>query len=293
MSEPSAAPGKTAPTCYRHPDRETYVRCTRCDRPICPDCMVSASVGFQCPECVAEGNATVRQATTQFGGALTEHPGLITRILIGINVAAFLIQLLVGLDQVRADFGMWPLGVTDGEYYRLVTAGFLHGSFFHIALNMAALYFLGIPLETLVGRLRFVLIYAMALIGGSVASFCFSPLNTLSVGASGAVFGLMGAFVVVAWKQKLDLRPFLVIIGINLVFGFLPGTSIDWRAHLGGLVTGAIVAAAIVLAPRTRRIPVLVATTVLLLVVFALATAWRVNDLHDMFVDMFTNQLGR
>ena len=285
MSEPTpppAAPQQAAPTCYRHPERETYVRCTRCDRPICPDCMVSAAVGFQCPECVAEGNKDVREARTQFGGALTGSQGVLTRVLIGVNAGIFLIQLLLGIGEVSADYGMWPIAVADGEFFRLVTSGFLHASFVHILLNMAALYFLGTPLEAVLGRWRFGLLYGMSLLGGSVASFCFSPYRTLAVGASGAIFGLMGAFLIVAWKQKLDLRPFVVIIGLNLAIGFL-ASGIDWRAHLGGLVTGAILGAAFVLPSRERRMTVLAPVVTALLLVFAAGTAWRVQELRDLF----------
>lgn len=286
MSEPAAAPSPTAPpTCYRHPERETYVRCVRCDRPICPDCMVSASVGFQCPECVAAGNAGVRAPKTVYGGAVgTSSPGLITRVLIGVNVAIFLLEMLIGIEQVSRDWGQYPVAVADGEYYRLVTAGFLHGSILHLAFNMAALYFLGTPLEAMLGRWRYILVYAMALIGGSIASFIFSPINTVSVGASGAIFGLMGGFVVVAVKQRLDLRPFVVLIGLNLAFGFLPGTNIDWRAHLGGLVVGAIVTAAMVFPKPAVRIPVLVATVLVVLAVLAVAFIARVDELRTMFV---------
>jgi membrane associated rhomboid family serine protease len=281
MSETSAPP-----TCYRHGDRETYVRCTRCERPICPDCMVSASVGFQCPECVAEGSAGAREATTVAGGALTSNPGIVTRVLIGLNVAIFLIEQLVGGNGFATDYGLWPLAVADGEYHRMLTSGFLHGSITHLLFNMLALYWLGTPLEAMLGRWRYVLLYAAALLGGSVASFCFSPVNTLSVGASGAIFGLMGAFVVVAVKQKLDLRPFAVLIILNLAIGFIV-PNIDWIAHLGGLAVGAILGAAMIFPSRERRRPVLLATLGILLVVLGAATAWRIADLRDQFSQLF------
>jgi membrane associated rhomboid family serine protease len=270
------------PTCYRHSERETYVRCARCERPICPDCMISASVGFQCPECVAEGNDGTRQARTVAGGALVSNPGIVTRVLIGINVAVFVLDLLVS-GGLAPDFGLWPIGVADGEYYRLVTSGFLHAGLMHIGFNMLALYWLGTPLEAMLGRWRYVLLYALSLLGGSVASYLFSPWNTLSVGASGAIFGLMGAFVVVAIKQKLDLRPFAVLIGLNLVIGFLPGFNIDWRAHLGGLVVGAALAAAMLLPPREKRRQVLWGSVAVLLVVLVSLAAYRTAELKDMF----------
>jgi membrane associated rhomboid family serine protease len=231
---------------------------------------------------VAEGNKSVRQARTQFGGALsTSSPGLVTRILIGVNVAIFLWEQVGGIDKAANRFGLLPVSVANGEYYRLVTAAFLHASLWHIGFNMVALWFLGTPLEALVGRSRFVLIYALSLLGGSVASFCFSPALTTGIGASGAIFGVMGAFAVVAWRQKWDLRPFVFLIGLNLVIGFLPGSDIDWRAHLGGLVTGAVVAAAIVLPSRQQRRLVLAATSVALVVVLVAMTAWRTADLQS------------
>ena len=282
MTEPVAPP-----TCYRHPGRETYVRCTRCERPICPDCMVSASVGFQCPECVSAGNASVRQPRTTYGGTVRSGDGLVTRVLIGANVALFLIELLIGIDQVTARYGLQPVKIAHGEYYRLITAGFLHASVFHILFNMLALFWLGTPLEARLGRSRYLLVYAMSLIGGSIVSFCFSPFTIIGVGASGAIFGLMGAFVVVAWKQKLDIRPFLWLIGLNLVIGFLPGTNIDWRAHVGGLLTGAVMALAIVLPKPEHRRVVLATTTVLVLVVLAGAMVWRINDLQPVVHAVF------
>src|SRR3954452_17924077 len=122
----------------------------------------------------------------------------------------------------------------------------------------------------------------MALLGRSSGSYYFSPYLSNTVGGSGAIFGIFGAFAVVAWKQKLDLRPFIVLIGLNFVIGFLPGTNIDWRAHLRGLVVGAIVAAAIVVPKPAQRTQALVATVIVLLIVLAAMLAWRVNDLQSI-----------
>ncbi|NYI05385.1 rhomboid family intramembrane serine protease [Allostreptomyces psammosilenae] len=251
-------------TCYRHPDRETGVRCTRCDKPVCPDCMVSAAVGFQCPDCVREANRTFRPTRTEYGGRTSGDPALVTKILIGLNLAVFLFGQIAGdgfyatfLMVGRAYYGGDSLvGLAEGpdQWYRLLTAAFLHQAIWHLAVNMMSLWFLGPYLESLLGRTRFLGLYLLAALGGSAASFLFAPHpSTASLGASGAIFGLFGAIFVVHRSKGYDLRSLVVILAINLVIGFLPGSAIDWRAHLGGLVTGALVAAGMVYAPRGPR----------------------------------------
>jgi membrane associated rhomboid family serine protease len=262
VTEPHAAE-QAPPTCYRHPDRETWVRCTRCDRPVCPDCMREASVGFQCPECVSAGSRTTREARTVFGGRVSGDTSRVSLGLIAANVAVFLVGLVVGEGPLRADFGNIsgpallqpagePAGVATGEYYRLVTATFLHAGALHLMLNMFALAMLGPPLETALGRLRFAALYLLSALGGSVAAFVLAPATTLSVGASGAIFGLFGAYYVVVRRMGGSTGSILGLLAVNLVITFaLP--FIDWRAHLGGLVTGALVATALAYAPRTAR----------------------------------------
>ncbi len=273
------------PGCYRHPDRPTGIRCTRCDRPICAECMVPAPVGFQCPDCVTNASVNTRQATTVAGGTPISRP-VVTYSLIGINVAVFLLQFSVGINAVAGDYGMWPVGVAvHGEWWRLVTAAFLHGSFLHIAFNMYVLFALGPTLERILGHGRYVVLYLMAALGGGVASYAFSEVNTVSVGASGAIFGLMGALVVAGRRLRYDVTQVLVLLGINVVIGFIaPG--VDWRAHLGGLVTGAAVAAVFVFAPRAHR--TLVQVTGVLAVLFALlaVTMWRTNQINDLLVPL-------
>lgn len=244
MTEPTPAP-----VCYRHPDRPTWIRCARCDRPICPEDMIPAPVGFQCPECVAAAQATTREAKTVFGGKLTTS-STVTLTLIGISAVVFVLQFLTGINRVAADWGMWPAAVAvNSEWYRLLTSVFLHGSWLHLLFNMYVLYVLGPPLERLLGHVRFLALYLIAGLGGAVASFTFSTINTVSVGASGAIFGLMGALVVAGRHLRTDITQVLVLIGINVVIGFLaPG--IDWRAHLGGLLVGAAVAFVFSKAPR-------------------------------------------
>ena len=252
MSEavpPPVPAGPTPPgTCYRHPDRQTYIRCTRCDRSICPECMRSAPVGFQCPECVGEAARTVRQPVTVGGGALVARP-YVTYSVIGVTAVVFGIQFIVGIGELANEFGMWPFGIAlFGEWYRLLTAAFLHGSFLHIAFNMYVLFALGPTLERVLGHVRFLVLYLVAALGGSVASYTFSDPRTVSVGASGAIFGLMGALIVAGRRLKWDITQVLVLLGINVVIGFL-SPDVDWRAHFGGLVVGALVAGVFVWTP--------------------------------------------
>jgi membrane associated rhomboid family serine protease len=251
------------PTCYRHRERETWVRCTRCERPVCPDCMRAASVGFQCPDCVAEGSRSTRQARTVFGGRVTGDTSAVCIVLVAVNVAVFVAGAVLGQDQLRVLFGNVPgpvllelggepVGVATGEYYRLFTAAFLHAGVLHLLLNMFALATLGPPLESALGRLRFAALYLLSALGGSVAGFLLAPPATLSVGASGAIFGLFGAYYVVVRRLGGQTGSIVGLLAVNLVITFaLP--FIDWRAHLGGLVTGAVIAVALVHAPRGPR----------------------------------------
>jgi membrane associated rhomboid family serine protease len=251
--------------------------------------MIPASVGFQCPECVAEGNKGVRQARTVFGGQVSDDPGWVSKTLIGLNVVAFVFQQAsdeftrrfwdVGLAQ-QADGQL--VGVADGEVYRLLTSAFLHGGIFHLLLNMYALYLFGPQLEAALGRVRFTALYVVSALGGSALSYAFAPPNRPSLGASGAVFGLLGAYLVVSRRLRRDTTPVMVLLAINFGYGFLV-PRIDWRAHLGGLIAGAVVAAAIAYAPRGRyRTPVQVAGTVAVLVVVIAVVVWRTNDLRAL-----------
>lgn len=192
--------------------------------------MNTAAVGFQCPGCVAEGRATVRQ--------IKIRKPLITQIIIGICVAAFGLEMLTGRD-FAWDFGIAGIAITEsGEYYRFLTSMFLHVDIIHIAFNMLILYQFGAALETRMGSSKFVLLYIGSGLSGGLASILLNDPYTLSVGASGAIFGLLGAYVVYAMRARLDTNSVMIMIGINLVLGFvLPG--IDWHAHVGGLMAGA------------------------------------------------------
>jgi membrane associated rhomboid family serine protease len=244
-------PAEAVPTCYRHPGKETWVRCQRCDRPICPDCMRDAAVGFQCPECVAEGNKGIRQARSVFGGSVVTTP-FVTWALLAINVVVFGAQQLPGLDITR-QFAMWPAGVAVlDEYYRLISAAFVHGGVFHILFNCWALYMVGPYLERAFGHARFLAVYLVSALGGSVMVFWLSEPNSATVGASGAIFGLFAAMFVVGRKLNTEVGGIAALIAINLVITFVvPGIS--WTGHVGGLITGAALAGAITLAPKNNR----------------------------------------
>ena len=243
-------------TCYRHPDRETGVSCSNCGRPICPDCMTTTPVGMRCPECA-------RQKTKVRTMASTGAEPVLTYILIGINVALAVGDLLSGGSGALAggsltdDGAVSRFAVDDGEWWRIVTAGFLHYGFFHLALNMFVLWFLGTELEPALGRVRFGVIYLVSLLGGSFGALLLES-NARTAGASGAVFGLMGAAVVVMRSQGINpLQSQLgILIVLNLVLSLRPGISLG--GHLGGFVTGIL--AALLIVELRGRLPDIVPT---------------------------------
>jgi len=246
--------------------------------------MRSAAVGFQCPDCVGEAARTMRQPTTVAGGGLITKP-YVTWTLIGVTVAIFVLQYAIGVNQVAEEYGMWPFGIVIyGEWWRLLTAAFLHGSWLHIAFNMYVLYVLGPTLERALGHLRFIVLYVVAALGGSVASYAFSDPRTVSVGASGAIFGLMGALIVAGRRMRWDITQVLILLGINVVIGFL-SPQIDWRAHFGGLVIGALVAGVFVWTPAPLRAARALWQTLAVLTIIAglvMMTMWRTGQLWTL-----------
>jgi membrane associated rhomboid family serine protease len=285
MPYPPQSPAE-APTCYRHPDRQTWVQCTRCGRYICPECMRSAAVGHQCPDCVDQGARSTPQARTRFGGRLQRSTTpVLTYLLIAVNVAMFVAQTASG--DVERQLVLWAPAIADGQYYRLVTSAFLHYGAMHLLFNMWALYVVGPPLETWLGRLRYGALYALSALGGSVLAYLLSPVNAATAGASGAVFGLFGAMFVVARRLSLDIRGIAAVIVINLVFTFvfplISSQQISWQGHIGGLVVGSAVAAAYVYAPRDRRQVVQGGVTAAVVVVLVAAVWWRTGQLLTVF----------
>ncbi|MGH2603410.1 MAG: rhomboid family intramembrane serine protease, partial [Dehalococcoidia bacterium] len=216
---------------------------------------------FQCPDCLREWSKSVRQGRTTFGGRVVSDTALITKALIGVNLGVFLLLFVGGGDFVWRVVlqGVAPSvtgdglgGVANGEWYRLLTATFAHREILHVALNMFALYIFGQELERLLGPGRFLALYLLSGLGGSLASYAFNPPLQGSLGASGAIFGLIGAMVMVQRRLRYNTNGLLIYIGVLIVFGFVvPG--IDWKAHLGGMLTGVILGAAFVYAPQHRR----------------------------------------
>ncbi len=272
---------ETTPYCYRHPDRETHISCQRCGRPICPDCMNQASVGFQCPACVQEGAKTTRSARTAYGGRRSGDPTLTSKVLIGLNVAVWLLLTVAGdqasawLDKLglypvgrcNADPGLWPAseqdctafgfdyidGVASGAWWQLLTSMFTHQSILHIGFNMLALWILGPQLEAAVGRVRFLALYFLSGLAGAVTVLYLTTPFIPTIGASGAVFGLMGALLVIAIKVRADYTSILFWIGLNVFITFFGGARISWQGHLGGLIGGVLIGLVLVYSPRENR----------------------------------------
>ncbi|MFC8455091.1 rhomboid family intramembrane serine protease [Kitasatospora sp. NPDC057223] len=267
--------GPALPRCYRHPDRETGIGCSRCGRAICPQCMVSASVGFHCPDCVADGNQGVRRATTRFGGQPVRDGALVTKILIGINLVVFVLAAYVYPDWLARDLELFSVGPQlnghsygvaegPGQWYRLLTATFLHVQLWHIATNMLALWWMGPMLEQALGRIRYLALYLVSGLAGSALAYLVAGDFMRSLGASGAIFGIFGATAVLFRRNRQPLGPVIALLVFNLVITFsVPG--IDWRAHLGGLVAGALTAYGMMYAPRERRGLVQAGTVVVML----------------------------
>ena len=259
-SSPQAA---AAPRCYRHPERETWVSCTRCERPICPDCLRPAAVGFQCPACVAEGNKTVRRATSPYGGRIAARPGLVTIVLGVLNVVTFVVTALTSPGGLTGNIAsrlfdqleLVPIRVAvQGEYWRLLGAAFLHIGPLHLIVNMLALAVVGPSLERVFGAWRYLAVYLLAALGGSVAVYLFDSPYGAVAGASGAIYGLFAATLVVLRNLGLDARYMLVAIGLNFAVSFAPGISL--LGHLGGFLVGGLAALTLVYAPKAARTPV-------------------------------------
>ena len=290
--------------CYRHPDRETGVSCASCGRPICHECMISAPVGFQCPECVSQSARSGARVVSRGeirsrwgAGGLLNSSAPVTKVLIGINVVMFVLEALFGAvgfisggstSTLMSMGALQPLAVAEyGQYWRLVTAMFLHGGALHLAFNMYALYLGGSFLEMIAGRFKYVLIYLVAGLAGNVAVYVLAAPYSVTIGASTAIFGIFGALFVYSLHNRgtavgQALRSMGTIIFINLLFTFLvPGIS--WQGHVGGLVGGVLAVEALTLfGRRDLRGRFGVVDAVLLAVVLAALIAvvfWRTASL--------------
>ncbi|MFC6326346.1 rhomboid family intramembrane serine protease [Microbacterium koreense] len=240
--------------CYRHPDRQSFVLCQRCLRTICVECQTPAAVGVVCPECMKEQQSSrssaQRKAERRWASrrpvVVADSRPLATYAIIGITAIAYIITLIPGLGRtIEASLMFWAPALYPNltgtfEPWRLFTAALVHGSFWHLGLNMLALWLIGRSLEPLLGRGRFITLYLLSTLGGSVAVTLLS-FTTPVVGASGAIFGLFGALIVIGRHLGANIAGIAVILAINLAIGFVPGFNISWQAHVGGLIVGLLV----------------------------------------------------
>ena len=255
--------------CYRHPDRQSFVLCQRCLRTICPECQTQGAVGVICPECMAEQRKkqtpAQRKAERRWSRprAVATYGGrpVVTYAIIAITAFAFLLGLIPGFgDLVRGSLLFWapsiyPTLPVPFQPWTLLTVALVHSSFWHIGLNMLALWLIGRSLEPLLGRWRFLTLYLLSTLGGSVAVALLS-FPTQVVGASGAIFGLFGALLVIGRHLGANVTGIAIILGLNLVIGFIPGFNVSWQAHVGGLVVGALVGLifSVTRSPRRRAL---------------------------------------
>lgn len=255
MSDQPAA----APTCPRHPDRVSYVRCQRCERPACPECQRPAAVGVLCVDCLKQAQSQARPVRSRLGFTMTAGPPLATYTIIGLNIAVFFLGPVVFGDLFPYNWALWPEATAvetsryidvGNEWYRWVTSGFIHFGYLHIGMNMLALWQLGQALEPALGRWRFLALYAGSLLGASAAVEIIGTDGVLTAvgGASGAIFGLLAAYGIVLKRLRLPYTSVLVIaaifIGGPLLSEFVPGLSLfsglSWQGHLGGAIVGAV-----------------------------------------------------
>lgn len=264
MTQPTDAFSKAGAeeVCFRHRNRPTSVRCQNCDKPICADCMRESPVGYRCPDCAPQRKFAMADDL------------MVTKTIIGINIAVFFLGIVLQIVDGAMGTGMFtsgggqlttdgalvvnactqvaqtagglvcsdPIGVAQGEWWRLITSGFLHSGLLHIAFNMYFIWMFGQLLEPSLGRLRFGLLYGVSLLGGSIGAMLYSAPNAFTVGASGAAFGLLGAGLVVSRLRRLDslTNDLLMLAALNFAIGFIPGLNISIGGHLGGFIVGGI-----------------------------------------------------
>lgn len=314
MTEPTEGVAATGvPTCYRHPDRETWIRCQRCDKPICPDCMRDAAVGFHCPDCVKAANKGSRQNKAMYGGERSADPRLTTYVLIGIIALVWLaitgtgggssrlVNLLsltpTGRCELTDGSGRyypdvmnqatcsnlpiteWHAGVADGAWWQLVTSNFTHVEIWHVALNLFALYAFGPALEGIIGRARFLAVYLLGGLASSVLVLFLSGTNSSTLGASGALFGLLGALLVVAKKARLNSQWLVQNLALAVLITVVGWRMISWQGHLGGFLGGVVAAAIIAYAPKSNRSVVQWSGLAIFMGVLLLVTGLRISML--------------
>ena len=282
---PSAEPSAQVPVCPRHPDRPSYVRCQRWGRPACPDCERAAAVGFQCVDCVNETRRTTPEVRTVYGGAVATGRPMVTFAIIAVCALLQVLQFVIPNEGVYRALAFANIYAepkyNEFEPWRMLTSAFLHSpdNLLHILLNMYTLWIFGQALEPILGRLRFLALFVISALGGSVGYLLLTPLYVPGqqlfgvVGASGAIFGLFGAMLLVQRQRGGDTRQLWVLIAINGVIGFLV-PQIAWQAHLGGLVTGGLCAAVLAYTPRGRRQGLIQAAGLAAVVALLVALTW-------------------
>jgi membrane associated rhomboid family serine protease len=253
-------------TCYRHPDRETGLSCSECGRPICTDCVTFAPVGLRCPDHAAadgSGGSVQRRAQKAVRRSTRVGPtdAIVTKLLVAANVIVYLITVAQSPYSGKLNspggslFNNWALfgpAVDHGDWWRLITSAFLHGGLLHIAFNMLALWWLGSPVEIALGRARYLGLYLVSGLAGAAGALIADP-NSVTVGASGAIFGLLGAGLILEWQATGSLAGnYLMLIVINLAISFSPGLNISYGGHIGGLIGGIVTTLAFTHARRPR-----------------------------------------
>jgi membrane associated rhomboid family serine protease len=294
--------------CYRHPQRETGVSCSNCGRPICHECMIPAPVGFRCPDCVRQQSAGASRARVVTRGQIRSRWGAAgmvgargmsaTKVLVAINVIAFFLELAAGASgpmgggsaKALVDLGALipAFVIVQHEYWRLFTSAFLHLGLLHLAFNMWALWVMGAFVESAVGRLKFVLLYFVSALAGSVLILVAAPAVSITAGASGAIFGVFGALAAYAYinrardpQSRALLGNVVFLIVINLVFTF-SSSVVSWQAHIGGLVAGAATMFVLTMGgrkdPRARFDTADLVGILLIVGVLVALTWWRVTS---------------
>ena len=281
MSQPpSAGPDYTAPQfagCYRHPDRQTGISCQRCRRPICGECMQPASVGFQCPKCVASGRESVRAPRTAFGATMRSGSGsTATKIVMGALAASYVLNFVSG-GLLLSLLAMSNFAVEQGQVWRLLTYGFTSVGLLGVLMNLLVLLIAGRALESVLGGWRFLALYVAAGLGGATLFFLLGPPGVGAVGASSAVIGLLAANAIVNLKRGDDIRPDIGLLVLLVLYSVLVGfRSFGWIGLIGGIAVGALVGAILAYAPRERRTATQVAGLVGVFVVCLAAVSAKI-----------------
>ncbi len=306
--QPTMPPPPATESCYRHPSVVTGVHCTRCGRPICPDCMMPAPVGYHCPACVAEARKEFRKGPGRRIAVADAKATSVTALLLAAIVGMYVVEVAMGgagsffagpplgtLVKLGGAVAVAPsptglVGIAEGQYWRLFTSMFLHGGLIHLAFNCYALWIFGRIMEEEFGRIRYSLLYVITGLFAGAASYAFGDVGVVGVGASGAIFGIFGAFVAFNWRRRhtplaaARLRMALWLIVINAVFGLGSGGAIDWRAHAGGFVAGLVAGFAAEGFGRMRDERLSFAIGCVALVVATVVMAlWRTAQLHLQF----------